>query len=168
MKREDQGDGRLPRYRLVPRTLCFVFHAGEVLLLRGAPTKRLWANLYNGIGGHVERGEDVATAARREIREETGLEVDHLRLRGVITIDVEPSWGIGLYVFSAEAREQHFVSSPDGELGWFPLTALPASDLVDDLPTLLHKVICAGPTVPPFAAHYHFDSDNRLIAHFSA
>jgi 8-oxo-dGTP diphosphatase len=168
MKREDQGDVRLHQYRLVARTLCFVFHSEDVLLLRGAPTKRLWANLYNGIGGHVERGEDVASAARREIREETGLEVDRLRLRGVVTIDVEPSWGIGLYVFTADAKGRELAPSPDGELGWFSPADLPASDVVEDLPTLLHKVISAAPSDPPFCAHYRFDSDNRLTAHFSA
>ena len=38
----------------------------EVLLLRGAADKRLWANRYNGLGGHVEAGEDVLSAAKRE------------------------------------------------------------------------------------------------------
>jgi 8-oxo-dGTP diphosphatase len=168
MKREDQGDGRLSQYRLVPRTLCFVFHGDEVLLLKGAPTKRLWANLYNGIGGHVDSGEDVASAARREIREETGLEVDQLRLRGVVTIDVEPLWGIGLYVFSAQAGGCQLSPSPDGELAWFPPSDLPVSEVVEDLPTLLQRVISAAPTDPPFCAHYCFDSKNQLVAHFAA
>ena len=48
------------RYHVIPRTLIFVTSrnpltgAGEVLLLKGAPDKRLWANRYNGLGGHVE------------------------------------------------------------------------------------------------------------------
>ncbi len=166
MKREDQG-GRVSQYRIVPRTLCFVFHGDEVLLLKGAPTKRLWANLYNGIGGHVGRGEDVASAARREIREETGLEVDQLRLHGVVTIDVGPRWGIGLYVFSAEAGGRQLSPSPDGELAWFLPSELPFSEVVEDLPALLRRVISAAPADPPFSAHYRFDSRNRLVAHFA-
>ena len=101
----DQGVNlSLNRYPLVPRVLCFVTSGAEVLLLRGAPTKRLWAGKYNGLGGHVERGESVHAAAQREIREEAGLEVSHLRLRGVITIDAGPTAGIGLFVFTARAR----------------------------------------------------------------
>ena len=42
------------RYQVVPRTLCFIIHDDDVLLLRGAPTKRIWPNKYNGVGGHVE------------------------------------------------------------------------------------------------------------------
>lgn len=167
MRREDQGVELPTRYRLVPRTLCFVFCEGDVLLLRGAPTKRLWANLYNGIGGHVERGEDIATAARREIREETGLEVDSLALRGVVVIDTEPDWGIGLYVFRAEARERAFSSSAEGDLAWFPTDALPANT-PGDLPALLEKAASSSRSDPPFSAHYLFDSHDRLHISFSS
>ncbi|MBK8800029.1 MAG: NUDIX domain-containing protein [Anaerolineales bacterium] len=81
------------RHLATPRVLifltCFNQARGEreVLLLKGAPTKRLWANRYNGLGGHVEAAEDVYTAAVREVREEAGIEVRDLSLRGVVTID---------------------------------------------------------------------------------
>ncbi len=55
------------RYALIPRVLIFLTCGENVLLLKGAPGKRVWANLYNGIGGHVERGEDVLTAVAKEM-----------------------------------------------------------------------------------------------------
>jgi 8-oxo-dGTP diphosphatase len=40
---------------------------------------------YNGLGGKLEAGEDVVAGMRREIREEAGLEVSSLRLRGTVS-----------------------------------------------------------------------------------
>ena len=156
-----------PHYHLVPRTLCFIFHGDEVLLLRGAPTKTLWANTYNGIGGHVEPGEDVAAAALREIREETGLQVHSLRLRGVVTIDVEPHFGIGLYVFTAQTETRQVTPSGEGELRWFPKRALPREGLMEDLPTLLDRVQSADQADTPFCAHFSYGAGNRLVIRFS-
>jgi hypothetical protein len=44
------------RYKVVPRTLVFITRGDKVLLLKGAADKSIWANLYNGICGHIERG----------------------------------------------------------------------------------------------------------------
>ena len=49
MPANDQGVN-LERYMLVPRTLIFLTRGDQVLLLKGAADKRLWAGLYN-VGG---------------------------------------------------------------------------------------------------------------------
>jgi 8-oxo-dGTP diphosphatase len=170
MAREDQGlKGSRGRYRVIPRTLCFVTHGREVLLLRGGPHKRLWAGLYNGVGGHVEKGEDVYSAALREIREETGLNVHDLRLRGVIHVDAgKPNLGILLFVFTAAADGRACTPSSEGELEWLSATALPPpSAMVEDLPLLLPKVLSMGPADPPFFASYRYDECDRLQISFA-
>ena len=40
---------------------------------------------YNGLGGKLDAGEDVVACMKREIREEAGIECDHLLLRGTIS-----------------------------------------------------------------------------------
>jgi 8-oxo-dGTP diphosphatase len=40
---------------------------------------------YNGLGGKLDPGEDVVSCIRREVREESGLECEHLLLRGTIS-----------------------------------------------------------------------------------
>jgi len=60
-----------------PTTGVFIFNLqGELLLLRS----HKWPGKYVVPGGHVELGERIEAAARREAREETGLEVRDLRL----------------------------------------------------------------------------------------
>jgi 8-oxo-dGTP diphosphatase len=65
---------------------------------------------YAAPGGHIEFGESFEQAARREVREETGLEIENLRLLSV-----------GNYIFDREDGERHYIDvdfvceAPDGE-----------------------------------------------------
>ena len=118
----------------------------EVLLLKGAPTKRLWANHYNGLGGHVEAEEDVYSAALREVQEEAGLTVSQLSLRGVINIDTGSDEqglrpGVMMFVFAGEAPAREVVASHEGELDWLPLHGLREYPLVDDLYKLIPRAL---------------------------
>lgn len=165
MGRLDQGvAASSERYHVVPRTLSFITHGEDVLLLRGASDKRIWPNRYNGVGGHVERDEDVLTAAVREMQEETGLQVRGVRLRGVVHIDVgEAQMGILLFVFTAQATARQLSPSREGTLEWVPRERLLSLDLVEDLPLILPRVLSMAADEPPFFAHYDYDENDALI-----
>lgn len=169
MGREDQGVAiSRHRYQVIPRTLCFITHDEEVLLLLGGAKKRLWAGRYNGLGGHVEAGEDIDTSVRREVREEAGLEVRDLRLRCVVHADAgDPASGILFFVFTAAADGKNVLPSSEGALEWWPVSALPVDKMVEDLPELLPKVLKMGPTDPLLFAAYSYDNGNRLVIRFA-
>jgi 8-oxo-dGTP pyrophosphatase MutT (NUDIX family) len=123
MNATEQQTRTANRHLVTPRVLIFLTRgrdrAQEVLLLKGAPDKRLWANRYNGLGGHVEATEDVYAAARREVQEEAGIAVDGLALRGVVTIDTQRCAGaatrradVCLY------RRDGMLTPVDGKVAW--------------------------------------------------
>lgn len=108
-------------------TLGFVLHPdGERVLMvhRTARPGDEQLGKYNGLGGKLERHEDVVGCMRRELREEAGIEATSLRLRGTV------SWpGFGRhgedhfgFVFVVDAFEEPAGGIPqrneEGELSW--------------------------------------------------
>lgn len=83
-----QGQGGADRrHRPIASTLAYILSQDRSKVLLVHRTFRLDdENLgkYNGIGGKLERDEDVWEGMRREIREETGLEATSMQLRGTL------------------------------------------------------------------------------------
>ncbi|HEX9029036.1 MAG TPA: NUDIX domain-containing protein [Anaerolineales bacterium] len=158
----------LDRYMLIPRTLIFLTRDEHVLLLKGAPHKRLWANRYNGLGGHIEAGEDVIGAARREIREEAGLNPDQLWLCGVITVDTQQNPGIGIYVLRGECSQGTPSPSREGAAEWMHRSKVSELPLVEDLVILLPRVLASKPGDQPFSAHIAYNDAGREVVTFGS
>ena len=82
---------------------------------------------FNGVGGKLEKNEDVATCMTREIMEETGLKVLSMSLRGTLCwADFGPNKENWLgFVFLIDGFEgEPRTENEEGTLSWVPVSSL--------------------------------------------
>jgi 8-oxo-dGTP diphosphatase len=142
------------RYTLYPRTLTFLLNAEDILLIQRSPDALIFPGVFNGVGGHIERGEDVLSSARREVYEETGLEVPNLTLRCLVHVDEGSDRpGVLVFVFVGHTNRRDVVESSEGALHWIPLASLGGLNVLPDLPPLLARILALPAGAPPLFAH---------------
>lgn len=157
------------RYTLIPRVLIFpVNDTGQILLLEGSKDKKIWAGYWNGLGGHVDQGESVLCAAKRELLEESGLVADKLIYCGQVVVETNQSPGIVFFVFKAKQLQGELRASDEGRLAWHSLQSALKLNLVEDLYTLLPLVMRQRASGRPFWGHYHYDVEGQLVMSFTS
>ena len=100
-------------------TLCYAENDGRWLMMHR--TKKAAdenAGKWIGLGGHMREDESPEECVRREVREEAGLELEGLRLRGILTF-ILPDWGNELtFLYTARAEDRELPDCDEGELRW--------------------------------------------------
>ena len=76
---------------------------------------------WNGLGGKLSSGETPEECAVREIKEESGRDVTHMRLKGILTFpSVANNQDWYAFVFVVDAFEGDLIESVEGDLSWIP------------------------------------------------
>lgn len=114
--------------KTINATLCYVQdqREGRTLMLHRIKKKNdVHEGKYNGLGGKLEPGESPEECVVREVKEESGLDIFHPRLRGVMTFpefDGVNDWYVFLY--TADSFEGELTQTVEGNLEWVPTERL--------------------------------------------
>ena len=90
-------------------------------------------------GGFVSRGEDPDVAIRREIREETGIDLDDLEMFRIRTIDRH----VEVLYTAIAVGEPSIRSREILDLGWFDLETMP-EDMSNAQKAVIRQVMNGG------------------------
>jgi 8-oxo-dGTP diphosphatase len=158
------------KYALVPRTLIFVEKEGQILFLNKENKLSFGYGKLNGLGGHIEKGEDPYETARREVYEEAGINIKDLELTAIIFIDIGISPGILVFVFKGKYESGTLNKSNEGSLLWVNRYEIAKKEgVIKDVPYLIN--ICDEHTAgaPPKIIKYDYDEKGELriaISHY--
>lgn len=149
------------RHSVIPRTMCLVFYKDEVLMINAA--NKDWAGLYDPVGGHLEKGEDIIAGAKREIGEETGLTDMETQLVGVVHVNNFYGKQIMMFVTKSIAKTKKVTPSDEGELEWIKLDELDKVKTLPDVVQIIEKVM-AMDEGEIFVGVSEFDDNNELVS----
>lgn len=150
------------RHTVTPRVLCLVFNKDKVLFLQ-ASAKKDWFGYYEPPGGHIEKGEDPLTTAKREILEETGLNVGKMTIMGVIHESGFYGKDVMMFVIKAETNQTEVTGSDEGVPVWLDITKLNDYKLIEDMKPILKKVLSMKKG-DFFVGVSEFDGKDKLLS----
>lgn len=121
------SDERAPAVTPVVAVGAVVVDGGDLLMVkRGrAPARGSWTLP----GGRVEGGESLVDAVRREVREETGLEVKDVEMLGVFEVTGSDHHFVILdHLATPVTRREPVAASDADEARWIPLAEIASLD----------------------------------------
>lgn len=140
----------------VELTVLCLIQDGNRLLLQNR-VKEDWKG-YTFPGGHVEPGESFVDAVKREMKEETGLDILNPQLVGIKQFPIENGRYIVL-LFKATEFSGDVVSSEEGEMEWVEKDMLSEVNVVEDFHDLM-KVL-NNPDINEF--QYTIEGDEWIV-----
>ncbi len=141
-----------------PATLVFVIEDDKVLLIR--KKRGLGLGKINGPGGKLDPGENAVDCARRECREELGIEVHDLECLGEHKFQFIDGYSIHCWVFRTYRYEGEPVETEEAVPLWTNIDQIPYEEMWED-DRLWLPMVLEGRS---FSARWVFD-DDRMLDH---
>lgn len=141
-------------------TLCLIHQHPRVLL--GMKKRGFGAGRWNGFGGKVEEGESLEDAAKRELREEAGIEASDMEKLGVLDFSWEGKEDVlQVHIFKAKSFSGEPAESEEMKPQWFGVDEIPLDQMWPDdrywLPLFLDGTA--------FSGNFHFGEGDAVISY---
>lgn len=100
-------------------TLCYIENNNKYLMLHRISKKNdINKDKWIGVGGHFEEGESPEDCLLREVKEETGLELESYRFRGIVTFILDNYETEFMCLYTADKYRGKLIKCDEGKLEW--------------------------------------------------
>ena len=100
-------------------TLCYIEKDDKYLMLHRVSKKNdINKDKWIGVGGHFEEGESPEECLLREVKEETGLDLESYKFRGIITFIQKDYPTEYMCLYTADRYEGNIIECDEGKLEW--------------------------------------------------
>jgi 8-oxo-dGTP diphosphatase / 2-hydroxy-dATP diphosphatase len=112
-------------------TLCIIHQHPRILL--GMKKRGFGMGRWNGFGGKVLEGETIEEAAKREMQEESGIEIQNLNKVGFMEFEFEGNPEIiEVHVFKSDDFKGELIESEEMKPQWFHINEIPFDKMWPD------------------------------------
>lgn len=112
-------------------TLCIVHMNSQILL--GYKKRGFGAGRWNGFGGKVNPGEDISSAAARELTEECGVSASLFKQRGILHfLFQDKDYDIEVHLFEVNEIQGEPVETEEMRPQWFYKNEIPFDKMWPD------------------------------------
>src|SRR3989344_7565531 len=128
--------------KIVVGNVCFIKDEENKKVLFLKRSREPMQHMCTGVGGKTDFDEDINISCIREVKEETGLDVDEVKLKGVIKTILEgkdSSWI--LFVYTANKFNGKLINCDEGELNWVNYDEIYSQNLIGFIKKILPHIL---------------------------
>lgn len=129
-------------YKITVGNVCFILDEENNKVLLLSRNREPMSNRCTGVGGKTNFFEDVNYSCVREVKEETGLDVAGVTLKGVlktVLMGKNSSWI--LFVYTANEFSGNLRDCDEGTLKWVDMDTIFSENLIEFIRVILPHIL---------------------------
>lgn len=145
---------------MIETTLIYLKKDNKYLMLhRTKKENDINENKWLGIGGKLEPNETADECIKREVKEETGLDLISFKRRGYIMFYNTKCVTEKIYLYESSDFSGDIIDCNEGDLSWVPIDKVMDLNLWDGDRVFLKELINTNNDI---AIEFHYDGDKLI------